>query len=135
MKFGKFWRYPLKAVYLPFYVSKFQVSSSNGVEMAAIWSQGVKIEILPLREFFKSFNSIIFTSTEYCFETVWVWRLQIGPICFVFKKLKNSKTLGQFAASKLKLFQNNTQWKWKSWRWNFKKISARDKISIFIPWL
>jgi hypothetical protein len=42
------------------------------------------------------------------------------------KTLKNAQKMDQFAVSKLKLFQNNNQWK-------LKEVSARGKIPIFIP--
>jgi hypothetical protein len=51
-----------RPVCIPFYVSKFQRSSSNGLEMAAIQSQGMKIEILSLAE-----NLLIFQLHDFFF--------------------------------------------------------------------
>jgi hypothetical protein len=49
---------------------------------------------------------MIFFSTGYGFETV-----EFGGCIFIVLKNSKMQKMDKFAVSKLKLFQNNTQWK------------------------
>jgi hypothetical protein len=69
----------------------------------------MKMEILFLAENLLNIQFYYFFPSGYGFETVEFGGCKLAYFHCIKKKLKNAKKSDQFAVSKLRLFQNNTQ--------------------------
>jgi hypothetical protein len=82
----------LKTLYLQFFSSKFEPSSSNFKKIVAIWNETMKMQILSWTVIFKA-------STEHYFETVWAIWLVLGPFFSYFQVFSDLTVFSQFNSS------------------------------------